>query len=270
MPVEVGFVRDSLSGFKQRMGIHIQVLTTVKITQETDPPQQIADKVFKCKTRRPFAIDFDAGTCTEFQVNRVRVLRHIVQHIGHRKDQPVICEHFRLCGVNRLMGTAPICGEAFYFFEVTLPAPIPEPDAAFADLTEGEHDPGQQVDCLADEDHITSESIAGGVVLFLGARRFKDKWVRCERLAAEHRTIGGNWAFKAFGVDTAVGELTLFLARVLRAADAGDVAEDVSEPAAEDVAFGGRHLQRFFDGVGEVIACKAEVLKHGFELFERI
>ena len=28
------------------------------------------------------------------------------------------------------------------FSQVTLPAPISEPDAAFADLTEGEHDPG--------------------------------------------------------------------------------------------------------------------------------
>ena len=89
--------------------------------------------------------------------------------------------------------------------------------------------------------------------------------MRCERLAAEHRTVVWNWGFKAFGVDAPVGELTLFLARVLCAADAGDVAEDVSEPAAEDVTFGGRHLQRFFDGIGEAVLCKAEVLKHGYE-----
>ena len=119
------------------------------------------------------------------------------------------------------------------------------------------------MDRLADEDHITSESIAGCVVLFLGAWRFEDKRVRCERLAAEHRTVVWNGCFKAFGVNTAVGELTLFLARVLCAADAGDVAEDVSEPAAEDVAFVGRHLQRFLDGVGEAVACEAEVLEHG-------
>ena len=87
--------------------------------------------------------------------------------------------------------------------------------------------------------------------------------MRCERLAAEHRTIGGNWAFKTFGVDAAIWELTLFLARVLCAADAGDVPKDVSKPAAEDVAFGGWYLQRFLDGVGEAVLCEAEVLKHG-------
>ena len=219
--------------------------------------------MFKCETRCPFAVDFDARACTEFQVNRVRVLRHIVQHICHRKDQPVICKHLRLCGVNRLMGIAPICREAFYFFKVTLPAPISDPDAPFADLTEGKHYPRQQVDRLADEDHITSESIAGGIVLFRGAWRFEDKRVRCERLAAEHRTVGGDGGFKAFGVDAPIGELTLFLARVLCAADAGDVAEDVSEPTAEDVAFVGWHLQRFLDGIGEAVAREAEVLEHG-------
>ena len=41
------------------------------------------------------------------------------------------------------------------------------------------------------------------------------------------------------------------------------MSEDVSEPAAEDVAFIGRHLQRFLDGVGEAVACEAEVLEHG-------
>ena len=40
------------------------------------------------------------------------------------------------------------------------------------------------------------------------------------------------------------------------------MSEDVSEPAAEDVAFIGGHLQRFLDGVGEAVACEAEVLEH--------
>ena len=160
------------------------------------------------------------------------------------------------------MGAAPICGEAFYFFKVTLPAPISEPNAPFADLTEGEHDPGQQVDRLPDEDHITSKSIAGGVVLLLGAWRFEDKRVRCERLAAEHRAVGWDGCFKAFRVDAAVGKFALFLTRFLCPADAGDVAEDISESAAEDVAFVGRHLQRLLDGVGEAVACETEVLKH--------
>ena len=86
--------------------------------------------------------------------------------------------------------------------------------------------------------------------------------MRCERLAAEHRTVGWHRCFKAFGVDAAVGGLTLFLARVLCAADAGDVAEDISEPAAEDVAFVGRHLQRFLGGVGKAVLRESEVLEH--------
>ena len=50
------------------------------------------------------------------------------------------------------------------------------------------------------------------------------------------------------------------------AADAGDVAEEVSESAAEDVAFVGWHLQRFLDGVGESVLCEAEVLEHKWSL----
>ena len=86
--------------------------------------------------------------------------------------------------------------------------------------------------------------------------------MRCERLSAEHWAVIWDRCFKAFGVDAPVGELTLFLARVLCVTDAGDVSEDVSEPAAEDVAFVGRHLERFLDGVGEAVAREAEVLEH--------
>ena len=86
--------------------------------------------------------------------------------------------------------------------------------------------------------------------------------MRCERLPAEHWTVVWDRGFKAFGVDASVWGLTFFLTRVLCAADAGDVAEDVSETAAEDVAFVGRHLQWFLDGVGEAVACEAEVLEH--------
>ena len=48
------------------------------------------------------------------------------------------------------------------------------------------------------------------------------------------------------------------------------MSQDVSESAAEDVAFVGGHLQRFLDGIGEAVAREAEVLEHGFELSERI
>ena len=86
--------------------------------------------------------------------------------------------------------------------------------------------------------------------------------MRCEGLAAEHRAVVWDGCFKAFGVDAAVGGLTLFLTRCLCPADAGDVSEDVSESAAEDVAFVGWHLERLLDGIGEAVARKAEVLEH--------
>ena len=58
--------------------------------------------------------------------------------------------------------------------------------------------------------------------------------------------------------------LTGFFA-LSRLSDAGDVAEEVSESAAEDVAFVTWHLQRFLDSIGESVAGEAEVFEHGYE-----
>ena len=44
--------------------------------------------------------------------------------------------------------------------------------------------------------------------------------------------------------------------------DAGDVTEQVSETATEDVAFVVRHLQQFSDVIGEAVLCESEVLEH--------
>ena len=86
--------------------------------------------------------------------------------------------------------------------------------------------------------------------------------MRCEGLAAEERAVVWYRCFKALGVNAPVWELTLFCARFFRLADASDVAQDVSESAAEDVAFVVWHLQRFLDSIGEAVACEAEVLEH--------
>ena len=59
------------------------------------------------------------------------------------------------------------------------------------------------------------------------------------------------------------GKLALIAASAL-IADAGDFAQEVSQLAAEDVAFVLRHRQRFLDGVGEAVACEAEVGEHGY------
>ena len=86
--------------------------------------------------------------------------------------------------------------------------------------------------------------------------------MRCEGLSSEHRAIVRHWRFKAFRVDTPLWELARFLARI-RIAHAGDVAEDISESTAEDVAFVLWHLQRFLDGVSEAVTCETEVIEHG-------
>ena len=86
--------------------------------------------------------------------------------------------------------------------------------------------------------------------------------MRCEGLTAEDGTAVGYRRFKAFGVDAPVWELTLCLTLGFTT-DAGDVAEEIPESAAEDVAFVFWHLQGFLDGIGEAVACEAEVLEHG-------
>ena len=45
--------------------------------------------------------------------------------------------------------------------------------------------------------------------------------------------------------------------------DTRHVSEDISEPATEDVAFVGRHLERFLDSIGEAISGETEVWEHG-------
>ena len=89
--------------------------------------------------------------------------------------------------------------------------------------------------------------------------------MRCKGLTSEDGAVRWHWGFKAFGVDTPIGVLTLFLA-LFRPSDAGDVAKEISESAAEDVAFVVWHLQRFMDGVGEAVASESEVLEHGGDL----
>ena len=89
-----------------------------------------------------------------------------------------------------------------------------------------------------------------------GAWRFQDERMRSKGLTSEDRTVGRDWRFKASGVDAFVWEMTVFLA-LLVTADAGNIAQDVPESAAEDIAFKLWHLQRFLDGVGEAVAREA-------------
>ena len=88
--------------------------------------------------------------------------------------------------------------------------------------------------------------------------------MRRKRLTAEDRAIVRHRRFKALGINASVGELALCIA-LFCIADASDVAERVSELAAEGVAFVLREPQRFMDSIGEAVASKPKVIEHGRE-----
>ena len=87
--------------------------------------------------------------------------------------------------------------------------------------------------------------------------------MRGKRLASEDGAVVGHGGFKALGIHALPRELTLIAASAL-ITDTGDFAQEVSQLAAEDVAFVARHRQRFTDGVGEAVSCEAEVWEHGY------
>ena len=86
--------------------------------------------------------------------------------------------------------------------------------------------------------------------------------MRCVRLSSKDGNVLWHEGFKASGVDAFVWEMAVFFALLL-GPDAGGLPEDVPESAAEDVAFVGRHLERFLDSVGEAVAREVEVFEHG-------
>ena len=85
--------------------------------------------------------------------------------------------------------------------------------------------------------------------------------MRRKRLTAEDSAIVRHRRFKAFGVDTSVGELALCIA-LFCIADASDMSKRIPELAAEGITFVLREPQRFMDGIGESVAGKSEVLEH--------
>ena len=186
----------------------------------------------------------------------------VLHHIGEAEDSSFVRQRLGLCGVNCLGRVVPPCGEAFYLLKLARSTLASDPDAPLPYLIKSEHHPWQQVNCLADEDQIAVEGIARRIVAFLGAGRFEDEWVGGKRLASEEGTVIRDRGFKAFGIHAFLREPAPFRA-LLCIADAGDPAEDIAEPAAEDVAFVSGHLQGFTDGVGEVVVGKVEVWEHG-------
>ena len=86
--------------------------------------------------------------------------------------------------------------------------------------------------------------------------------MRRKGLTAEHRALSRDGCFKTFRIDASLWEFTM-LFTLLFTPDTGNIAQDVSEPAAEDIAFIAGHLQWFLDGIRETVACKSKFLKHG-------
>ena len=208
------------------------------------------------------SVDFDTGGCDKFEFNRISRVGRGLHHIGEAEDSSFVRQGLGLCGVNCLGRVVLPRGEAFHLLQLAPSTSSSVADAPPTYLMEGVHHPGQQINCLADEDQIAGEGIPRRIVAFPGARRFKDEWVGGKRLASEDGTVFGDGGFKALGIHALTRKLTLIAASPL-IADAGDFAQDVSQLAAEDVAFVSRHRQRLLDGVGEAVACEAEVGEHG-------
>ena len=109
------------------------------------------------------------------------------------------------------------------------------------------------------------EGIAWGVSACARPRRFQHERVRRERLTSEDGTVFWHGCFKALGVDAFIRKFTILLTLPVPT-NASDLSEDISEPASKDVAFIGRHPERFLDGIGEAVSGESEVLEHGFSM----
>ena len=185
-------------------------------------------------------------------------------HIGEVKDQPFVRQGFGLCRVNGLGRVVIACGEAVYLLQLAPSTLTSMAEASHSHLIEGVYHPGQEVNRLTDENQIAGKGIARRVVASPGAGRFKDEGMRGKRLPSEDGTVFGDGGFKALGIHALPGKLTLIAASP-SIADAGDFAQEVSQLAAEDVAFVLWHRQRFLDDVGEAVAGEAEVWEHDYE-----
>ena len=234
----------------------------MEVAQQTDTTEQITDKVFKPEIARPASSDLDTRRCEEFEFDPVRGVRGGLHHIVRTEDYPFARQHLRLRRVDHLRQVAFTCGETFDAIKTAPSTFTRKSDAFLAHLVEGEYHPRQQIDRLTDEDQVAGKCIVRRVFKFSSPRWFEDKGVRRKRLTAEERAIVRHRGFKTSGVDTSVGELALCIA-CLCIADAGDVAECISELAAEGIAFILWEPQRLMDGIGEAVASKAEVLEHG-------
>ena len=236
----------------------------MEVAQQTDTTEQIADEMFKPEIARPASSDLDTRRCEEFEFDPVRGVRGGLHHIVRTEDYPFARQHLRLRRVDHLRRVIFAYWETFDAIKTAPSTFTRKSDAFLPHLVEGEYHPRQQIDGFTDEDQVAGKCIVRRVCEFPGPWRFEDKGVRCKRLPAKDWTLVRHWRFKASGVNALVRELTLCIT-LIRIADASDVAERVSELAAEGVAFVLREPQRFMGGIGEAVACEAEVLEHGTE-----
>ena len=264
-PTKMGFMCNGVSSLEQVRNIYVKILSAVKVTQRTDTAEQVADEVFKAEVTRPASSDLDTGWCEKFEFDPIQGVGIVMLYnIIWTKDCPSTSQHLRLRRVNYLRRVIFARRETFDAIKAAPSAFTSESDTSFTYLVESKHHPGHKVDRRTDKDQIADKRIARRVFKFPSARRFKDKGVRRKRLTAEERAILRHRRFKALGINALLRELARCLARIC-IANASDLAEGVSESAAEDIAFVLREFQRFLDSISEAIVGKAEVLEHGTE-----
>ena len=234
----------------------------MEVAQQTDTAEQAADEVFKPEIARPVSSDFDTGRRKKFELDPMSDMGDGTYHIVRTKDYPFARQHLRLRRVNHLRRVIFACRETFDAIKTAPSTFTSETDTSFAYLVESKHHPRQQVDCLTNQNQVTGECIPRRVCEFTSPRRLKDKRMRRKRLTAEDRAILRHRSLKALGINALLRELAHCLARIC-IANTSDVAERISELAAEGAAFVLREPQRFMDGIGEAVACESEVWEHG-------
>ena len=134
---------DRIGGFEQCRGIHFKVFAAVKVTQEADATEKIADEAFKRYGAYPVSVDFDTGGREKFEFNRTGDLKGILKHIVKTENHSRVRQELVFCRVNRAVRLVPASGETLHPVESAAAAFASKTDAPYPYLVEGEHHPWQ-------------------------------------------------------------------------------------------------------------------------------
>ena len=134
---------DRIGGFEQCRGIHFKVLAAVKVTQEADAAEKIADEAFKRYGAYPVSVDFDTGGREKFEFNRTGDVRGIPEHVVKTENHACVRQELVLYGVNRMEWLVPASGKTLHCVESAAAAFASKTDAPHPYLIESEHHPWQ-------------------------------------------------------------------------------------------------------------------------------